>query len=134
MGASGAKAFDNDDAMDWLSELSASADDSVLSQAFDAVLSAEYVEVPEASVAIAAAEVVAGAVDAPGRSVPPEVAAWIQAHGSTVTPATTIKAQEATTRVATDSELNELWTDSPSANFWREEIVDLQRRLAGATE
>jgi hypothetical protein len=54
MGAWGAGAFDNDDALDWLSELGDSPDFALGRAALD-VTALEYLEAPEGSAALAAA-------------------------------------------------------------------------------
>ncbi|SFN43433.1 protein of unknown function [Formivibrio citricus] len=60
-GAWGEGAFDNDDALDWVAQCTRSKDITPVSRALQAVLSTEYIEAPEGSAAIAAAEVVASA-------------------------------------------------------------------------
>ena len=66
MGAWGFGSFDNDDAADFLADATESGDLSLVRGALDNVLtSTEYVEAPDASQAIAAAEIVAAALGRP---------------------------------------------------------------------
>jgi hypothetical protein len=74
MGAWGAGAFDNDDALDWLSEL-VDSPDFALGRAVLDVTALEYLEAPEGSAALAAAEVVAAARGHPAALLPDEVTA-----------------------------------------------------------
>jgi hypothetical protein len=59
MGAWGFGSFDNDDAADWIFELEESSGVTALVSAFKAIKPDRYLEAPECSVALAAAEVVA---------------------------------------------------------------------------
>ncbi|MBX3031271.1 MAG: DUF4259 domain-containing protein [Chloroflexi bacterium] len=135
MGAWGGGSFDNDDAMDWLAELEDSDDAEVLRSALDAVADADagdYVEVPDASCALAAAEVIAAGSGAPAASLPPEALAWVSAHHDGVTAGMVRHAYQVVVRVAGDSELRELWDESAHRDEWRTVVIDLQRRLTAA--
>jgi hypothetical protein len=79
MGAWGHSAFENDDALDWVAELEAAEDTSILMTVFEAVLEADedYIEIPEASITIAAAEVVTALLGQADPSLPQEVQAWV---------------------------------------------------------
>lgn len=66
MGAWGVGSFENDDAGDFLGDVTDSGDLSLIREALDNVLtSTEYVEAPDACMAIVAAEVVAAALGRP---------------------------------------------------------------------
>lgn len=134
MGAWGSGSFENDDALDWKSDLSASSDWSVVQAAFDQVLALgpdDDLEAPDASVALAAAEVVAAAMDAPAGVLPDEVMDWVAGHGDAVVPDHAKGAYRAVMRVAAQSELLELWEETGDASDWQSAVVDLQKRLAG---
>src|SRR3954451_21808785 len=106
MGAWGPGPFDNDDAMDWLVGLEESHDESALREAFRAVeADATYIDLPVAANALAAAEVVAAAVGPPPPGLPPEVTAWLDAHGSAKSRALVDLALKATRQFADSSEL-----------------------------
>lgn len=75
-GAWGPGAFENDDALDWTWELESSRGSSVLVSAFERVVSsAGYIEAPDCSAAIAAAEVVAALRAKPHAQLPENVVA-----------------------------------------------------------
>jgi len=130
VGAWGARAFENDDAMDWGWELHESDDDSVVRAALAAVPEDGGVEAPEAACACAAAEVVAAAAGAPAEWLPDEVTAWVAAHGRTVA-GLRAEAHAAVQRVAARSELQELWAEAGDSE-WERAVADLIGRLAQA--
>ena len=128
MGAWGVETFENDDAADWVYQVEAADSLDVARSALD-ISGSDYVEVPEGSVALAAAEVVAASSGQPHAALPDEVVAWVAAHGSDVTDADRQLAKQAVARVgAEDSELVELWADADEAT-WRSTLEDLDRRL-----
>ena len=136
MGAWGAASFDNDDAVDWLADLSQSTDLRPIQAALEAVTrldSASYLEAPEASAAVAAADVVAALLGRPAANIPQEVTTWVEAHRQLgVTDGLRTTAQRAVARVQAGSELRELWDESGDAGAtWREQLSDLMTRLAG---
>jgi hypothetical protein len=136
MGAWGAGPFENDDAIDWVAELAGSRDASPVLTALQRVVDAketDYLQAPEASIAVAAAEAVSAALGAPPANLPPELGAWIDKHRDAIVPDMVKKGYEATVRVATKSELRELWDESDWADEWHAAMTDLQRRLSGAT-
>jgi hypothetical protein len=129
MGAWGAGAFDNDDALDWLSELGDSPDFALGRAALD-VTALEYLEAPEGSAALAAAEVVAAARGHPVALLPDEVTAWLRSNRAEVSQLDAALALSAVDRVlAEKSELREMWMDGGDA--WMEGVQDLRRRLTG---
>ncbi len=134
MGAWGSGSFENDDAMDWTSDLSASLDWSAVRAALDDVLGYgpdDYLGSTEASVAVAAAEVIAAAMGAPAGDLPEEVTTWVATHRRNVVPEHAQNASRAVERVVADSELVELWEESDEMSEWQASVADLQRRLAG---
>jgi hypothetical protein len=132
MGADGVGAFDNDGAMDWVAELEGRGE-AAIRDALTAVAKADvdsYVEAPAAEEALAAAEVVAALAGHRAENLPDEVCAWIDAHGI---PADDLfdLALRATKRVASSSELRELW-DEAGADEWLAATRDLRYRLGDA--
>lgn len=125
--------FDNDDALDWVWELTDSDDLSALDRAFEQVLrSPEYVEAPTASIAIAAAEVLAAVRGQPADGLPDEVVDWVQGHRLKADERLATRASKAIERIMDDdiSELAQLWADSPElASAWRSGLKDLLGRL-----
>jgi hypothetical protein len=130
MGAWGAGSFENDDAMDWVSELAAGAGDAVLREALVPVASSDqrYLEAPDCSVAIAAAEAVAAARGNPSESLPKEIAEWVETRPIVATELTAL-ARTAVERIVEGSELKDLWDESDSAEAWRDAMTDLRKRL-----
>ena len=132
MGAWVASAFENDDALDWVSELEDGAVDLV--RAGLAVTQVDYLESPDGSVSIAAAEVVAAAVGNPAGSLPASVTRWVDAHGASVANAEVVLALAALDRVtAENSELAELWAESDDRE-WSQSVEDLRNRLNTAAK
>ena len=99
-GAWGEGSFENDDALDWVGQCIKAGTTAPVSAALAAVLDGRYVQAPDGSEAVAAAEVVAAAMGKPGfRVLDPKV-----------------------------SELSQLWAEARSTR-WTEAIADLERRL-----
>lgn len=133
MGAWGFGVFENDDALDWAADLVEVEDTSFLAESFDAIPmdSGEYVEAPEASMALAAAEVVAALLGKALPQLPEEVTGWI-AERKRVKPALVSKARRAVQRILADSELRELWQDCADFAQWQDSVQGLLRRLASS--
>lgn len=113
MGTWGTEVFANDDAMDWIAALEDTDDVSVVESALSAVNDADgYLESPECSAALAAAEVVATILKRPGPDVPSEVFEWIARVGREIPPSLPDAARRAIDRVVADSELLELWEEA----------------------
>ncbi len=125
--------FDNDDALDWVWELTESDDLSAVDYALDAVSeSPAYIEAPTASMAIAAAEVLAALKGNARDGLPDEVAGWVESHDLDVNEELAGKARRAVKLIMDDetSELAQLWADSPElANAWRSDLEGLLDRL-----
>ncbi len=125
--------FDNDDALDWVWELSESDDLSIIEDSLQAAVeSTDYLEAPTGSIAVAAAEVVAALRGKPGSKLPPEVSEWTNAHKLAISDALLRIARTAVAQVrnAESSELAQLWSDSDEmASLWHAELDDLLERL-----
>ncbi len=92
-----------------------------------------YLEAPDSSNALAAAEVVAALNGAPTSSaiVVEDYLPVIARSGIPVTGELTALALRAIDRVASDSELKELWDEVDDAPAWRAEVAALRERVAG---
>lgn len=132
MGAWAHGSFDNDDAMDWVSELEAAEDFAPIRDALDAALEDEdYVEATEASMGLAAAEVVAALLGRPVAALPEEITGWIA--GKKPPQASLVKkARRVVQRVLANSELKDLWEESAEADPWRKGVENLLQRLSAA--
>ena len=134
MGAWGIQSFANDDAMDWLPILESSDDFTAVHDALDAVADSggDYLEAPECSVALAAAEVVAAMRGRASPDLPAKVMAWVEARGGQMDPALVDLGRRAVDAVRGRSELSELWdeADPEDRDAWRAVVADLRARLS----
>jgi hypothetical protein len=132
MGVWGSGSFENDDAADWVCEFensgvaaAASALEQVSSIAED-----EYLEAPEASMAIAAAEIVAAARDG-DLSKLSETAreAFARYRESLIASQLSESARRVVERILRRSELKELWEESEEGEIWSRGMDTLSLRL-----
>ncbi len=131
MGAWGHGPFENDDAGDWIAELEESEDFSVVQAALEAVVRpGTYLEAPECSTAIAAAEVVAASLGRPVTGLPEEAGAWIAARGA-APPRIVGLAKQALAAIRSESELRDLWEEGDGFDEWVKSMSDLEARIAG---
>jgi hypothetical protein len=138
MGAWGAGHFENDDAMDWTYELERSSSTAILDSAFNPLLPKKrffggqkeprYIEAPDATIALAAAEVVAALAGRSGR-LPDNVRTWVSGRNG-ATQDLKAKAREAVGRILDDSELKQLWEESDDFDQWQRNVEDTLSRLA----
>lgn len=138
MGAWGTGSFDNDDALDWLADLERNGP-AFLEQTLDVKSGSlglaflGYIDAPEASAALAAAEMVAAAQGRPPANWPPQAAQWLAAHRAALNPERLRgKALDAIAAVRKKSELRDLWVESEKfLPQWLAGLKDLERRLKG---
>jgi hypothetical protein len=131
MGAWGHGPFENDDAGDWVYELEKSIDRSVIEAAFDAVLAEkiDYLEAPDCSRAIAAAEVTAALLGKPREDLDEELCAWLE--GKPQPPAALVaQARAAVAAILAASELKNLWEATAEYPKWQADNAELLGRLA----
>lgn len=131
MGAWGAGVFENDDAADWVWELEDDENGSVVIAALSEIVDTpvdDYIEAPEASNALAAAEIVAAARGHHGAELPSEAREWIRVNAARVDAAWLALAAGAVERISIDSELKELW-DEAGSDEWPRVVADLLARL-----
>ena len=134
MGTWGAGSFENDDALDFLDELTAGADLGLVADAFQAVFDDEaFIEADEAQIAVAAGEVVAWLRGASGDSVPDELVDWRQTHAVTVDAGLVQRAVRAVEAVLHYSALRLLWEEGAGLLEWEAAMQDLLARLKGET-
>lgn len=105
--------WDNDDATEWVNELSGSRGLDVLRKSLrPAEVSGYYLEAPEGVRVLCAADTLLAALHLSGSSVPEEISNWAHAHAGldfrSLVPEAMLKAR----RVMSDhSELRELWQE-----------------------
>ena len=134
MGAWGTGTFENDGASDYGLAIIEGRDASGLERTLDRVLEmgTGYLEAPDGSEALAAADIRARLMGRPGESTPytQEIDAWVGV--TKITPSSQLidKARRAVSRVLTEpSELMELWQDSDDFEAWKASVEVLARRL-----
>jgi hypothetical protein len=126
----GTGSFENEDATGWLAELSTVSPDELTQILFHAADDPGYLEAPAASVAVAAAEVVAVLKGSSGAGVlPPAVAEWTKNNTTALTPEVKALAIRALERVRKNSELRDLWLEAEGLNDWTTALQDLRNRL-----
>ena len=145
MGAWGSGSFENDDAMDLLSDLIDGLEESGGKAPFkqlgiifrDALSedSAEYLEAPDGTSAIAAGELVAAALGKPAKELPESATEWLEAIGDAKPPAAMVKQAVTALKAVVEretSELRELWADAEPADYaaWQGGVKDLLKRLS----
>jgi hypothetical protein len=126
----GTGSVENEDAAGWLTELSTISPDELTQILFHAADDPGYLEAPAASVAVAAAEVVAALSGSPALgNVPPAVLEWTKNNQTVLTPELKALAIRALERVRKNSELRDLWLEADGLNDWTAALQDLQSRL-----
>jgi Domain of unknown function (DUF4259) len=94
---------------------------------------ADYLAAPEASIAIAAAEVVAIAIGKPPRTIPrqteDQIQDWIGKIEGAPSPEMLELARRAVSEVRLNSELKDLWLEADGLNDWSASLRDLEERL-----
>ena len=129
MGTWDATSFGNDDASDFAADLVESGDAGMIAEALRAATdNGDYLEAPESQQAITAAEVVAAMNGHSAVDLPEELASWVTEQGAAGAELVAL-ARRAVERVASHSELEELWEEG-DASKWEAHVSDLQRRLA----
>ena len=131
MSPTGVRPFDDDAAADWAASLieSGSVDsvaETLLAALFDGN---EYLEAPDCSRAVAAAEVVAALNGRGSSDLPEEIRAWAATRLGSADAGLLSAASRAIAAVMTDSELQALWEESDRYAEWRDRMSDLSRRL-----
>lgn len=133
MGAWGMGSFDNDDAADFLLDVTEGADlgpvREILATALDAD---EYLEAPDASQAIAAAEIVMAALGRPSAAAQQEdeLMEWLARAKPSADTALVSQAVKALDRIlAPNSELRELWEEGEEFAEWQTCVVALRAQL-----
>jgi hypothetical protein len=128
MGTWGHHAFQNDEAGDFESALEEDGF-SKIESAFDAVIENDgYLEAPDSQCAVAAAEALCIVLRRPGPSIPEEVTQWAERQDAP-SPELIAKAKKSLARILRDSELKELWSESPEYDIWEASISDMINRL-----
>jgi hypothetical protein len=136
MGAWGVGSFENDDASDWLAELCEGEDAGPIADALNTIVEGgdEYIESPDCSMAIAAAELIAASRGRQKADLPDEAKDWLARHHVPGDEGLVNLALGALARIRSNSELKELWNESESSSGWYEAIVDSVHRRGSSKE
>jgi hypothetical protein len=126
----GTGSFENEDAQKFLGQLSSIGIDDLRSILARAADNNDYLEAPDSSVAVAAAEIVATAKGKPPQTVPREIAEWVGKVEGAPSSEMSELTRRAVERVRTNSELKDLWLQAEGLNEWSAVLRDLESRLS----
>jgi hypothetical protein len=131
MGAWGSGSFENDDASDWLADFCTAPNQQSITEALATIAdmdASDYLEAPDCSVGIAAAEIVAAQKGAPNSDLTAETRDCIAKLQSAndIMVSLALKALE---RIRNNSELKELWDESETPAEWYDSVTNLEARL-----
>ncbi len=134
MGAWDSDNFANDDAADWLSELIDGESVEPIKETLADILDeppGDYLEAPECSCALAAAEIIAAALGRPAAEMPEEAMDWLNDHSREVADRVELleMARRAVARIQENSELKDLWDEADSLDEWNQIQDNLKARL-----
>jgi len=127
----GTGSFENEDAQSFLGALQAKEPGDlkqILARAADGT---DYLDPPESSAVVVAAEIVAAANGKPPETMPPQISGWIGKIDGAPSSEMTDLARRAVERVRTNSELKDLWLEAEGLNEWSAALRDLEQRLSG---
>ena len=130
----GTGSFENEDAQSFLGRLNSLGIEDLKSILARAADQENYLEAPESSIAVAAAEVVAALIAAAkdetaSSATPRQIFDWIGKTESGVPPDLAELARRAVERVRTNSELKDLWLEAEGLNEWSTALRNLEGRL-----
>jgi hypothetical protein len=128
MGAWGYGAFENDVALDWVTQFRDDPACADLRRALTAATGSSCPEFDECSQAVCAAEIVAALKSKPARRLPDEVKSALQIIRGRQSGLATV-ARKAIQRVLRDSEMRELWRESQHFRAWQRRLRRLLARL-----
>jgi hypothetical protein len=129
VGRWGVGSFENDDAAGWLAKLGSITPNDLTKIFLHAADNPAYLEASEASVAVAAAEVIAALNGSSAAGAPREIVEWTKGNRPATTPELKALAIRSLDRVRRNSELKDLWLEADGLNDWIAAIHDLQTRL-----
>jgi hypothetical protein len=131
----GTGSFENEEAQSFLGQLKSLGIEDLRPILVRAADQEDYIEAPESSTAIAAAEVVAALLAAAkdetsSPAMPRKIVDWAGENKVAVPPDLVDLARRAVERVRTNSELKDLWLEAEGLNEWSASLRDLESRLA----
>jgi hypothetical protein len=133
----GTNSFENDDAQNFLAALSTKQPTDLKQILSQAAGHDSYLQAPEASIAIAAAEVVAIATGNSPQTIPRQIEEQIQEWIGKIEGAPSAEmlelARRAVNKVRLNSELKDLWLQAEGLNDWSRSLRDLEERHGDST-
>ena len=126
----GTRSFENEDAQNWLGQLKSLGLEDLKQILVHAADQSDYLEAPDASIVVAAAEVLAAMKGAPSDKLQREIADWTSQTNAASSPDLNKLAVRAVEKVRRNSELKDLWLEAEGLNEWTAALQDLQTRLA----
>lgn len=133
MGTWSVDAFGNDDAADWAFELAESDDLSLVEAAIDGALAeSDYLDAPDAAIALAAIEVIARLNGNWGdrNAYTEPIDRWVERVTVQLEPELLARARVAIDRIlGENSEMVELWQDSDDYEAWLGSVENLRSRI-----
>lgn len=131
MGAWGAGVFENDDAMDFVFEISEAEGWKLVRRVLRECLEEGFTDASQSAMALAAAEAVAAAMGHPVKDLPTEVASWVAQHREDLPAGLEDRARDAVEKIMDEeeSELRQLWADEDDS-AWKAALDDLINRLS----
>jgi hypothetical protein len=126
----GTRSFENEDAQTWLGQLKLLGLEDLKQILVRAADQSDYLGAPDASIVVAAAEVLAAMKGAPSEKLPREIADWTSQTNAASSPDLNKLAVRAVEKVRRNSELKDLWLEAEGLNEWTAALQDLQTRLA----
>jgi hypothetical protein len=124
----GTGSFENDDAQAFLAAL-ASKEPTDLKEILTRADREDYLQAPDASTVIAAAEVVASAKGSPAEAAPKQIQDWVSNIEGAPSDEMIELARRAVSKVRANSELKDLWLQAEGLNDWSAALRDLEERL-----
>lgn len=131
MGTWGTGLFEGDGPLDWVDDFCESNAVTFLESSLD--VSGDYLDATSGEDALAAAALIAAALDGDTSDLPEDLVDWLEENPEPPVASLVAHAVEAVDRVLDDnSELRELWAENPQGYpRWREAVLILRSRLAG---
>lgn len=125
--------FENDDALDWAADLEFAEDLKPLKEAFKVIDESGYLEAPDCSNALAAAEIVSAIIHPKAvnenENFPEEAIDFVKSNSGDVPDNLVSESISSTQKVIESSELKELWSETDDLDKWLKIQEQLLHRL-----
>jgi hypothetical protein len=136
MSAWGSGVFENDNALDWVSELTESDNPSFIAFTLEDALHNPLVQYQtgftdtfKLDTALVAAKIIAALQSTTTETLPTQLQSWIVRYTCIVTPTTLQLAVDVVAKVLQEETLHDIWADPADYALWRRGVEELQLRL-----